>query len=52
VNKSKMTQTMANAANAVSAKLDTKTLASLVAQVTGGNADAVAKTWLSSVGLG
>jgi len=50
---SKVTQTMKDACNAVSAKLDTKTLADLDAQVAGGkDPDAVAKAWLSSVGLG
>jgi osmoprotectant transport system substrate-binding protein len=52
VTKSKVTQTIADASNAVSAKLDTKTLADLVSKVSGGNADSVAKTWLASVGLG
>lgn len=54
VTKSKVTQTMANAANAVSAKLDTKTLADLVAKVQTDkqDPDAVAKSWLSSAGLG
>ena len=54
VNKAKMTQTIADAANAVSAKLDTKTLAELVGKVQNGKqspAD-VAKAWLASVGLG
>lgn len=50
---SKVTQTIKDAANAVSAKLDTATLASLVAKVSGGQkADDVAKAWLQSVGLG
>ena len=53
VTTSKLTSTIRDALNAVSAKLDTKTLAGLVAQVAGGkDADAVAKAWLSSVGLG
>jgi osmoprotectant transport system substrate-binding protein len=52
VNKSKLTQPMVDACNAVSAKLDTKTLASLVAQASSGDPDKVAKDWLSSVGLG
>ena len=52
VTKSKLTQTITDACNAVSAKLDTATLAELVAKVIGGNADSVAKAWLSSVGLG
>jgi osmoprotectant transport system substrate-binding protein len=48
-----LTQPMKDACDAVSAKLDTKTLAGLVAQVAGGkDPDAVAKAWLSSVGLG
>lgn len=50
--KNVLTQPMKQACDAVSAKLDTKTLASLVNQVAGGkSADAVAKAWLSSVGL-
>ena len=50
---SKVTQTIKDASNAVSAKLDTATLASLVAKVSGGEkADDVAKAWLQSVGLG
>lgn len=50
---SKLTQTMTDACNAVSAKLDTKTLATLDAQVAAGqDPDAVAKAWLTSVGLG
>ena len=52
VNKSRLTQPMVDACNAVSAKLDTKTLASLVAQASSGDPDKVAKNWLSSVGLG
>jgi osmoprotectant transport system substrate-binding protein len=52
VNKAKLTQPMVDACNAVSAKLDTKTLASLVAQASSGDPDKVAKDWLSSVGLG
>ncbi|MDT4946291.1 MAG: osmoprotectant transport system substrate-binding protein [Pseudonocardiales bacterium] len=52
--KSKLTQTMADACNAVSQKLDTATLASLVAKVATDkqDPDTVAKTWLASVGLG
>jgi osmoprotectant transport system substrate-binding protein len=47
------TSTITATANAVSAKLDTATLAKLVAEVSGGKkADDVAKAWLSSVGLG
>lgn len=51
---SKLTQTMVDACNAVSAKLDTATLASLVAKVVTDkqDPDAVAKAWLSSAGLG
>jgi osmoprotectant transport system substrate-binding protein len=54
VNKAKMTQTIADAANAVSAKLDTKTLAELVGKVSNDKQSpaAVAKAWLTSVGLG
>jgi len=54
VNKAKMTQTIADAANAVSAKLDTKTLADLVGKVQNDKqtAAAVAKAWLASAGLG
>jgi osmoprotectant transport system substrate-binding protein len=51
-NKAKLTQPMVDACNAVSAKLDTKTLADLVAKAGSGDPDKVAKTWLSSVGLG
>ncbi len=47
-----LTQPMAEACDAVSAKLDTATLASLVAKVSGGNGEAVAKEWLASVNLG
>ena len=52
--KAKVTQTIADAANAVSAKLDTKTLAGLVAKVVTDkqDSDAVAKAWLSQNGLG
>ncbi|HLY34646.1 MAG TPA: ABC transporter substrate-binding protein [Jatrophihabitantaceae bacterium] len=53
VSASKLTSTISDAANAVSAKLDTATLASLVAKVSGGQSpDSVAKAWLTSVGLG
>src|SRR4029077_10300172 len=47
--KAKITQTIADAANAVSAKLDTDTLAGLVAKVQNDKQDpeAVAKAWLS-----
>jgi osmoprotectant transport system substrate-binding protein len=48
-----LTQPMKDACDAVSAKLDTKTLADLVAQVAGGkDPDAVAKAWLQQEGLG
>ena len=52
--KAKVTQTMADAVNAVSAKLDTTTLASLVAKVQTDkqDPDKVAKDWLSQNGLG
>ena len=52
--KAKITQTIADAANAVSAKLDTDTLAGLVAKVQTDKQDpeAVAKAWLSQNGLG
>jgi len=52
--KAKITQTIADAANAVSAKLDTDTLAGLVAKVQNDKQDpeAVAKAWLSQNGLG
>ena len=50
---SKLSQPMVDACNAVSAKLDTATLATLVAKVaTGADPDVVAKDWLVSVGLG
>lgn len=52
LNKAKATQPMVDACNAVSEKLDTKTLADLVAKAGSGDPDAVAKQWLSSVGLG
>jgi osmoprotectant transport system substrate-binding protein len=53
VTTSKLNPTITAAVNAVSAKLDTATLAKLVAQVADGkDADAVAKEWLTSVGLG
>ncbi len=49
----KLTSTITTTCNAISAKLDTATLAGLVAKVSyGQQADAVAKAWLSSVGLG
>ncbi|WAX55400.1 ABC transporter substrate-binding protein [Jatrophihabitans cynanchi] len=48
----KLSQPMADACNAVSAKLDTATLAGLVAKVAdGADPDSVAKDWLSSAGL-
>ena len=49
-----LTSTIQTTTNAVSAKLDTTTLASLVAkvQVNGQQPDAVAQAWLASVGLG
>ncbi|HEY3716032.1 MAG TPA: ABC transporter substrate-binding protein [Jatrophihabitantaceae bacterium] len=50
--KAKVTQPMVDACNAVSEKLDTKTLADLVAKAGTGDPDSVAKTWLASVGLG
>jgi osmoprotectant transport system substrate-binding protein len=47
-----LSQPMKDACDAVSAKLDTATLAGLVAQVAGGkDPDTVAKAWLSSAGL-
>ena len=50
---SKLSQPMADACNAVSAKLDTATLAALLAKVaSGSDPDIVAKDWLVSVGLG
>ncbi|MGI8761860.1 MAG: ABC transporter substrate-binding protein [Jatrophihabitantaceae bacterium] len=53
VTSSKLTAPIADACNSVSAKLDTATLAGLVSKVAGGaDPDAVAKAWLSSVGLG
>jgi osmoprotectant transport system substrate-binding protein len=54
VTKSKVTQTITDASNAVSAKLDTKTLAGLVAKVQTDKQDpeTVAKAWLSQSGLG
>ena len=52
VNKSKLSQPMVDACNAVSAKLDTATLADLVAKASSGDPDKVAKTWLASAGLG
>lgn len=52
LSKAKVTQPMVDACNAVSEKLDTKTLADLVAKAGSGDPDSVAKTWLASVGLG
>jgi osmoprotectant transport system substrate-binding protein len=50
--KNVLTQPMKDACDAVSAKLDTATLAKLVAKVAGGKqADDVAKAWLSQEGL-
>lgn len=52
VAQAKLSQPMADACNAVSAKLDTATLAGLVAKVAdGADPDAVAKEWLSGAGL-
>ena len=51
VNKSKATPAISADCNAVSAKLDTATLAALVAKVANGNSAQVAKAWLTSVGL-
>jgi osmoprotectant transport system substrate-binding protein len=53
LSKSKVTQAVTDACNAVSAKLDTKTLAGLVAKVQNDkqDPDAVAKAWLSSAGI-
>ncbi len=47
-----LTKPMADACDAVSEKLDTKTLASLRAKVSGDNSEAVAQEWLKSVNLG
>jgi osmoprotectant transport system substrate-binding protein len=48
-----LTQPMADACNAVSAKLDTKTLAKLVSKVAGGaDPDTTAKNWLKQNNLG
>lgn len=51
VNKAKASATVKTVSDAVSAKLDTATLASLVAKVSNGNSDKVAKDWLKSAGL-
>jgi osmoprotectant transport system substrate-binding protein len=48
----KMTPTIKDTVNAVSAKLTTPILAQLVAQAGSGDPDPVAKQWLASVGLG
>jgi osmoprotectant transport system substrate-binding protein len=48
---SKLTSTIKDSVNAVSAKLTTPILAQLVAQVGSGDPDPVAKQWLASVGL-
>ncbi|WP_353648374.1 ABC transporter substrate-binding protein [Nakamurella sp. A5-74] len=47
-----LTQPMADAADAVSAKLDTKTLAGLDAKLSGDNAAQIAQEWLKSENLG
>ena len=52
ISKAKATPEVTAAINAVSAKLDTATLAGLVAKVGTGDPDATAKAWLTSVGLG
>jgi osmoprotectant transport system substrate-binding protein len=52
VTSSKLTPDMKTTINAVSAKLTTSVLAGLDAKVGTGDPDAVAKTWLTSVGLG
>jgi osmoprotectant transport system substrate-binding protein len=54
VTKAKVTQAIADACNAVSAKLDTATLASLVSKVQSDkeDPDKVAKDWLEQNGLG
>jgi osmoprotectant transport system substrate-binding protein len=52
INKAKATSTVRNALNAVSAKLNTKTLTALLKRVYAKeDPDTVAKDWLSSVGL-
>jgi osmoprotectant transport system substrate-binding protein len=48
----KLTPTIKDTVNAVSAKLTTPILAQLVAQAGSGDPDPVAKQWLASVGLG
>jgi osmoprotectant transport system substrate-binding protein len=54
INKSKVTPTISDALNAVSAKLDTATLVKLVSKVTADKQDptTVASDWLKSVSLG
>ncbi len=54
VNKAKASSTVTSALNAVSAKLDTKTLIDLLTKVVADKQDpvAVAKAWLASAGLG
>jgi osmoprotectant transport system substrate-binding protein len=51
VSSAKLTPTIKDTVNAVSAKLTTAILADLDAKVGTGDPDAVAKTWLTSVGL-
>jgi osmoprotectant transport system substrate-binding protein len=51
INKSKVTPTVTDTVNAVSAKLDTATLADLVAKVGTNDPDGVAKQWLQDQGL-
>ncbi|HEY3737439.1 MAG TPA: ABC transporter substrate-binding protein [Jatrophihabitans sp.] len=48
----KLTPTIKDAANAVSAKLTTEILTQLLIEVGTGDPDSVAKKWLTSVGLG
>ena len=53
INKAKASQTVTSALNAVSAKLDTKTLTDLLGKVYDKqDPNAVAKAWLAQVGLG
>jgi osmoprotectant transport system substrate-binding protein len=52
VRKADLTEPMVEACNAVSAKLDTTTLAALVAKVGTSDPDTTAKAWLKQVGLG
>ena len=51
ITKSKVTSTVTATVNAVSAKLDTATLAGLVAKVSNGNSNTVAESWLKTAGL-